>query len=507
MCTSVEAGAEDSAAFHAFFERHYAELARLAHLLTGEQDAADDLAADALVAVWRHWERVRAADDPVAYTRGVVANLARSRIRSAVRERRRVALFFSQRAERVEAPDVPAVLDLREALQRLPFRKRACVVLRHAFDLSEKDTAAALGISVGTVKSQTSRGVAELERLLAPDAAARPAPPAGPARAPGRPGRAAGALTAAGAARPGRAAPSAAPGLRAVTGPGTGNRPEPAGAAGAGRRPGSAYAGAAGGPGTPAAGVPDPPAGSGTAPAADGPAAAPPSRYGPAPERPRTTAGPRPGPRSGSGSGRPATVSALPEGPAAKGQSTTVGAGPGARGAATTAPAAGPAAGAGRTHGTATTPSSLAGTAPRPGPACDTRPAPLPTANALVPAPPAGPDPLRPAAESRPRTTDETTDGSATAPAVAPATRVTARRAVPGAAEPFGGSGAVVGPALMQGTTGHVPPGVEEAPGARGTGLGSAPAPGAVAEPAERAGILGAGRPGARPRTQTGRGV
>jgi RNA polymerase sigma-70 factor (sigma-E family) len=162
---------DDAAAFHEFFERHYAELARLAHLLTGEADTADDLAADALVALWRRWDRVRDADHPVAYARGVVANLARSRIRSAVRERRRVALFWSQRPERTEGPDVPAVLDLREALQRLPFRKRACVVLRHAFDLSERDTAAVLGVSVGTVKSQTSRGVAELERLLAPQAA------------------------------------------------------------------------------------------------------------------------------------------------------------------------------------------------------------------------------------------------------------------------------------------------------------------------------------------------
>jgi RNA polymerase sigma-70 factor (sigma-E family) len=169
--SSQSARAGDVAGFHAFFERHYAELARLAALLTGEADSADDLAADALVALWRHWDRMEAADHPVAYARGVVANLARSRIRSAVRERRRIAQFWSQRSERVEDPDVPAVLDLREALQQLPFRKRACVVLRHAFDLSEKDTAEALGISVGTVKSQTSRGVAELERLLSPEPA------------------------------------------------------------------------------------------------------------------------------------------------------------------------------------------------------------------------------------------------------------------------------------------------------------------------------------------------
>jgi DNA-directed RNA polymerase specialized sigma24 family protein len=102
----------------------------------------------------------------VAYARGVVANLARTRIRSAVRERRRVALFWSGRPDRTEGPDIPAVVDVQDALRELPFRKRACVVLRHAFDLSEKDTALALGISVGTVKSQTSKGMAELERRL-----------------------------------------------------------------------------------------------------------------------------------------------------------------------------------------------------------------------------------------------------------------------------------------------------------------------------------------------------
>ncbi|WP_338695208.1 SigE family RNA polymerase sigma factor [Streptomyces sp. Q6] len=164
MSTVVDDAA--SAEFHAFFERHHAELARLAHLLTGEPDAADDLAADALLALWHRWDRVRAAEHPVAYARGVVANLARTRIRSAIRERRRVALFWSGRQERTDGPDVPAVVDVQDALRELPFRKRACVVLRHAFDLSEKDTALALGISVGTVKSQTSKGLAELERRL-----------------------------------------------------------------------------------------------------------------------------------------------------------------------------------------------------------------------------------------------------------------------------------------------------------------------------------------------------
>ncbi|MFD5312944.1 SigE family RNA polymerase sigma factor [Streptomyces ardesiacus] len=156
-----------------FFDAQDPQLARPPHRLRGEPDAADDLAADALLALWHRWDRVRAADHPVAYARGVVANLARTRVRSAVRERRRVALFWSPREERTEDPDVAGVVDVQEALRRLPFRKRACVVLRHAFDLSEKDTALALGVSVGTVKSQTSKGVAELQRLLGTPAAPR----------------------------------------------------------------------------------------------------------------------------------------------------------------------------------------------------------------------------------------------------------------------------------------------------------------------------------------------
>ncbi|SOD58239.1 RNA polymerase sigma-70 factor, sigma-E family [Streptomyces zhaozhouensis] len=161
--------ASPSEDFHAFFERHHVELSRLAYLLLGGdggREGADDLAADALVALWHRWDRMAGTERPLAYARGVVANLARSQIRTRMRERRRIALFWARQAEHTEGPDVPAVLDVRAALARLPYRKRACVVLRHAFDLSERDTARTLDITVGTVKSQTSRGLAELQRLL-----------------------------------------------------------------------------------------------------------------------------------------------------------------------------------------------------------------------------------------------------------------------------------------------------------------------------------------------------
>jgi RNA polymerase sigma-70 factor (sigma-E family) len=158
-------GATESA-YQAFFERHHAELSRLAYLLSGEPDAADDLAADALLEVWRHWDRVCAADSPAAYARGVLANLCRNRARRLGRERSGLRGWSTLWRENAHTTDVPAVVDVRSALRRLPHRRRACVVLRFAFDLSERETAQALGISVGTVKSQTSRGAVQLAELL-----------------------------------------------------------------------------------------------------------------------------------------------------------------------------------------------------------------------------------------------------------------------------------------------------------------------------------------------------
>src|SRR5262249_18355527 len=111
------------------------------------------------------------------------ANLCRSWIRRAVRERRALAAWIAlwrDPAERgIDDFDVGALIDVREALQTLGLGRRACVVLRYGFDLSEHDTAEGLGISVGTVKSQTARGAAQLAASLGdvPQAGGRPASP------------------------------------------------------------------------------------------------------------------------------------------------------------------------------------------------------------------------------------------------------------------------------------------------------------------------------------------
>ncbi len=165
-----EAGSPDSprpeSEFHAFFEQHHRQLARLAYLLTSDHDAADDITADAFTAAWRHWGRVRQVDNPLAYMRRTVANMATSRLRRIMRERRGLGMLGTMAETHCVDTDVPAVVDVRAALMSLPTRKRECVVLRYAFDLSEHETARTLGISIGTVKSQTSKGAGELERLL-----------------------------------------------------------------------------------------------------------------------------------------------------------------------------------------------------------------------------------------------------------------------------------------------------------------------------------------------------
>lgn len=162
-------GATDNAArqaFGVFFTSHHRELGRLAFLLSGDQDAAEDLTAEAFAEAWRRWGNVTRADSPLAYVRRIVVNLAADRIRGLTRERKGRRLLGATWSERTSGPDVAVVTDVRAALTKLPARKRACVVLRHYYGLSEQETARTLGISVGTVKSQTSRGVAELAEML-----------------------------------------------------------------------------------------------------------------------------------------------------------------------------------------------------------------------------------------------------------------------------------------------------------------------------------------------------
>ena len=93
-----------------------------------------------------------------------MVNLARRNLHRGLLERR--AWRWRGTAD-LRSADLGETVDLLRALACLPARKRACVVLRFYLDLSEADTAAALGVSVGTVKSQTAKALRRRERLLA----------------------------------------------------------------------------------------------------------------------------------------------------------------------------------------------------------------------------------------------------------------------------------------------------------------------------------------------------
>jgi RNA polymerase sigma-70 factor (sigma-E family) len=140
-------------------------LKRLAYLLTGDTDAAEDLLQSAYAKVLPKWDRVRTYDEPDAYMRRLMVNTRTSAWR---RLRGREVLTATPPDLLVsEAADAHVdAEDLRRALHVLPDKQRVAVVLRHYCDLSEAETAAVMGVAVGTVKSQTSRGLARLRELV-----------------------------------------------------------------------------------------------------------------------------------------------------------------------------------------------------------------------------------------------------------------------------------------------------------------------------------------------------
>jgi RNA polymerase sigma-70 factor (sigma-E family) len=155
----------DDAAFEAFVVRHADALVRLAVLLTGDRHSAEDLVQTALIEVHRRWSRIT-ADDPYPYARRVLATRAASWYRKRSTQEI-VDLPPDDRSWQDRTEEVAERQRIAEALDELPPRMRAVLVLRYAEDLSEAATATALGISVNTVNSQTRRGLARLRTLLA----------------------------------------------------------------------------------------------------------------------------------------------------------------------------------------------------------------------------------------------------------------------------------------------------------------------------------------------------
>ncbi|WP_305789477.1 SigE family RNA polymerase sigma factor [Symbioplanes lichenis] len=139
-------------------------LRRLAHQLSGDPHEADDLVQETVTKLYVRWSRIRSLESVDAYVNRML-------VRTFLDSRRRGwwKVLLGTPPDRVAAPP-PAVEErdyVRTALAQVPPRQRAVLVLRYLNDLPVAETAALLGCSEGTVKSQTAHGLTALRRILA----------------------------------------------------------------------------------------------------------------------------------------------------------------------------------------------------------------------------------------------------------------------------------------------------------------------------------------------------
>jgi RNA polymerase sigma-70 factor (sigma-E family) len=156
--------------FGEYLAARESRLLRTAWLLTGDWQLAEDLVQTAMVRVWPRWDRVCAGGDPEAYVRTALVRTYCSWWRRRWRGEHPTAAVPDEVSD-VDLGDGPfATVDLRDAIDRvlplLPARQRAVLVLRFFEDLTEQQTADALGVTVGTVKSQANRALARLRGAL-----------------------------------------------------------------------------------------------------------------------------------------------------------------------------------------------------------------------------------------------------------------------------------------------------------------------------------------------------
>ncbi|KES04464.1 RNA polymerase subunit sigma24 [Streptomyces toyocaensis] len=151
------------------FELHYSSMLRLAVLLGA--DDPENVVAEAYYQIYRKWRRLKDVAAAEAYLRSTVCNLTRMRIRHLQVARRHEEHPRGPSDETVASAENTALLHddqrvLIDALQHLPARQREALVLRHWLGLKESEIAAAMGISRGSVKTHTSRGIAALTQAM-----------------------------------------------------------------------------------------------------------------------------------------------------------------------------------------------------------------------------------------------------------------------------------------------------------------------------------------------------
>lgn len=148
--------ADEREAFDAFVRARLPHLVRFGRVLTGSNEAAQDLVQDALERTLLAWSRIDSRDDPEGYVRRIMVNRNISIWRKFGRE------HLVDEPVDTATEDRQFDDDLWQAIKALPPKQRAVIALRYYEDLSEADIARTLGCSVGTVKSQASKALAKL---------------------------------------------------------------------------------------------------------------------------------------------------------------------------------------------------------------------------------------------------------------------------------------------------------------------------------------------------------
>lgn len=161
--------ARDERAFARVFHEEHDRAMRLACLLANDRDVAEDAVAEAFARTFERW-RAGKIDRVGPYLRQAVVNQVKNQRRSAARLRRHEERKRADdRGQAATAEHVAARETVEDLLDRLPYRQRAAIVLRYYEELSEAETAEALGCRPGTVKSLVSRGMEALRGHLAAD--------------------------------------------------------------------------------------------------------------------------------------------------------------------------------------------------------------------------------------------------------------------------------------------------------------------------------------------------
>lgn len=142
-------------------------LLALAWLLTGDRDAAEDLAQATLTKALSRWHLVSAASDPDAYIRRMCVNLHTSWLRRMVSRERSLTTALDKRLSLDDETESIGNRDqLRRALSRLRPKMRAALVLRYYADLDDQAIADLLGVKRATVRSLVHRGLLEMRNLV-----------------------------------------------------------------------------------------------------------------------------------------------------------------------------------------------------------------------------------------------------------------------------------------------------------------------------------------------------